>query len=135
LEQKTDNAGGRNSSNRNKYETPSGVPVLDNNFSSSYLIHHDHINFETLFNSIAPYLNENNSIYLNDPSLCMNILSTSFNSENATQKNIYTNSSNYNLIYNSNLIPLLDNFYLSNVISKSSVTMGKCSSQFATNSL
>ena len=37
------------------------------------------------------------------------------------------------VIYNTNLMPLVDNFYLSDVITKSSITMGKCASQFKTN--
>jgi hypothetical protein len=40
----------------------------------------------------------------------------------------------YNVIYvfGSNLAPLGDNFYLSDIITKSSITMGKCSAIFKT---
>lgn len=46
----------------------------------------------------------------------------------------HRNPENYklNIIYNTNINPLFDNFYVSDVIGKSSITMGKCTNQFKT---
>lgn len=91
------------------------------------------INFKQLFNSIAPNLNENNTILLEKPSIYPHLLSTSFNKDLINKNSFsYFIYSTHNLIPNTNFIPLFDNFYLSNVISKSSITMGKCSSQLGT---
>jgi hypothetical protein len=62
----------------------------------------------------------------------LNILNSHFVSLHtyiANKPNISINQ-NYGLLLNSTFIPLFDNFYLANVISKSSITMGKCSTQF-----
>ena len=44
-----------------------------------------------------------------------------------------TDTTGTTIPFNSNFIPLYDNFYLSDVITKSSITMGKCSAQSQNN--
>ena len=92
-----------------------------------------------LFNTIAPHLNENNSLFMNDSSIkttCeyhkvnLNSFSDGNRLLDKDQKDFSVLDTKKYIILNSNYIPLFDNFYLSNIISQSSVTMGKCSLKF-----
>jgi hypothetical protein len=73
--------------------------------------------------NIAPYLT-------NSSELCQPLLNPQMLTNKHYSQYNYNNNYGYQVIYNSNYKPLFDNFYLSNPISRASVTMGKCSSQF-----
>ena len=75
-------------------------------------------NFNTTFKTIAPYLNNLDNKYTQ----------TIY----PKKLNIKKNNKNYHILYKTFIKYDRDNFYLSDIITKASITMGKCSALFKT---
>jgi len=92
------------------------TPFIKGTLDRSYISH--------LFENIAPHLNR-----------AMNY-GTEFGGSAADQASkiaankMQTNRIKQYLLYDTSFIPLFDNFYLTDPISRASITMGKCSAQF-----
>lgn len=97
-------------------QTQNGDPLLPTDGGAAGGTFGEPISWEQQFQNIAPHLIK---------------IDTYTNSTALTTSNI--DSTSTTLILNSNFTPLYDNFYLSDVITKASITMGKCASQSRNN--